>query len=76
MFKKLWYKVFGLPTVDGVLAEFHALTDKLHNVVSVHSAIASVQEEIIADAAVIRSTALREVDIAFRQIKKVEDWLA
>lgn len=76
MFKKLWYKVFGLPTVDGVLAEFHALNDKLRNVVNVHAEIAAVHEKIIAEAAVLRGVALREVDVAHRQIAKLEDWFA
>lgn len=76
MFKNLWYKLFGHPTVDAALADFHKFTAKLQAVADVHSGIAAEKAKIVAEASALRDTASLEVDKAKAQIAKFEAWLS
>lgn len=68
MFKSLWYKVFGHPTVDGARSQFQKFVNKLENVADVHSQIA-------AEASALRDAASAEVVKAKAQIAKFAEWL-
>lgn len=75
MFKNLWYKIFGHPTVDAAMADFQKIHDKLHNVLNVHGALAEEQDKIITKAAVLRGAAVAEMEKARVKIAKIIEWL-
>lgn len=75
MLKNLWYRIFGHPSVDTVMADFQKIHDKLRHVVDIHSAISAEKDKIIAEAAVARAYAETEVTKAWSKIQKIKEWL-
>lgn len=76
MFKNLWYKVFGHPTVDSVLSNFDKYTAKLKNVADVHSDLAIFHQGVIHTATAARDLASAEVAKAQVKLAKFEAWLS
>lgn len=75
MFKNLWYKLFGHPTVDAAMADFQKIHDKLKHVVDVHGTIATEQALIVSKATAIGVLAQSEVIKARAKITKILEWL-
>jgi hypothetical protein len=76
VFKKLWYKVFGVPTTEGVLIEFRRIYERLQVVADYHAEVATAQTRIIVEAQKVRDAATLEVEHAVRKIDRIaHDWL-